>query len=84
MKRRAAQSLTQHLTGTGSFRFDLSDLQRPAFGADPLQALQLGLRRLAQGEVEPRIIAGELEREAVMAYGVAGPQPSPWPGRCSK
>ncbi|HSH61045.1 MAG TPA: ABC transporter substrate-binding protein [Acidimicrobiales bacterium] len=70
---RAAQSLTQHLTGTGSFRFDMSDLQPPAFGANSNQGMQYQLQRLLRGEDSPRSIAEILERDATDAYG---PEPT--------
>jgi ABC-type glycerol-3-phosphate transport system substrate-binding protein len=73
MTKRAAQSLTQHLTGTGSFRFDLSDLQPPAFGATPGQGMQLRLQALLGGQEDPRTVALNLELDASFAFRFA-----PW------
>lgn len=72
MTERAAQSLTQHMTGDGSLRFDLSDLQPPAFGATLGDGLQSNLQKLLNNG-DPEMIADELERDADAAYGSA-----PW------
>jgi ABC-type glycerol-3-phosphate transport system substrate-binding protein len=65
----AARRAAAALSGPGTIRFDLSDLQPPAFGGVAAEGMRSILRDLLRRPVDVGAVARRLEAAAVAAYG---------------